>query len=161
MNLNRILVPISFAPSSKKAIRTAATLASAFDAKLFVMNVYKTPPRMFHSVGGILFPKTLEQERLDAIKHLDEFVKKEMRMLKVSLDVTEINLEDEDPVKAILRVAKEEEIDLMVLGHHEETKLERFLFGRNIDKLVDGAPCDVIVTRSNLFTKKVGAVKAA
>ncbi|MBI5191325.1 MAG: universal stress protein [Nitrospirae bacterium] len=161
MDLNRILVPISFAPSSKKAIRTAATLASAFDAKLYVMNVYKTPPRMFHSVGGILFPKDLEKERLDAIKKLDEFVRKEMRLLKVSVDVKEINVEDEDPVKAILRVAHKEEIDLMVLGHHEESKMERFLFGRNIDKLVDGAPCDVIVTRSHLFTKKAGAAKAA
>ncbi|MBI5695081.1 MAG: universal stress protein [Nitrospirae bacterium] len=84
-----------------------------------------------------------------------------MRLLKVSVDVKEIHVEEEDPVKAILRVAKEEEIDLMVLGHHEETKLERFLFGRNIDKLVDGAPCDVIVTRSHLYGKKLGAAKAA
>lgn len=161
MDLNRILVPVSFAPSCKKAIRTAATLASAFEAELYVVNVYKTPPRMFHSVGGILFPKDMERERLDAVKKLDDFVKKEMRMLKVSVDVKEINVEDEDPVKAILRVAKQEGIDLMVLGHHEETKLERFLFGRNIEKLVNGAPCDVIVTRSHLFTKKAGATKAA
>ncbi|MBI5189907.1 MAG: universal stress protein [Nitrospirae bacterium] len=79
-----------------------------------------------------------------------------MRLLKVSVDV-----EDEDPVKAIIRVSREEEIDLMVLGHHEESKMERFLFGRNIDKLVDGAPCDVIVTRSHLYGKKLGAAKAA
>jgi len=161
MDLNRILVPVSFAPSCKKAIRTAATLASAFEAKLYVMNVYRTPPLLFHSVGGILFPKDLERERAEAIKKLDAFVNKEMRLLKVSVDVEEINVEDEDAVKAILRVVKHEKIDLMVLGHHEETQLERFLFGRNIAKLVDGAPCDVIVTRTSLYEKQAGAAKAA
>jgi len=161
MDLNRILVPVSFAPSCKKAMRTAATLASAFSAKLFVVNIYRATPRLFHSVGGILFPKDLERERAEAIKKLDEFVRKEMKVLKLSVDVAEINVEDEDAVKAILRVVKDNSIDLVVLGHHEESKLEHMLFGRNISKLVDGAPCDVIVTRTHLYDKKAASPKAA
>jgi len=161
MDMNRILVPVSFAPSCKKAIRTAASLAAAFDAKLFVVNVYKTPPQLFHSVGGLFFGKEMEAERKDRIKKLDELVRREMKILKLSLDVQEINVEDEDPVKAIIRLAKEEHVDLMVLSHHEETKLEHYLFGRNIGKLVEGAPCDVIVTRTQLFQKIGEARKAA
>ncbi len=153
MDINRILVPVSFAPSCKKAIRTAATLASAFEAKLYVVSVYKTPTSYFQSVGAMLFPEDLERERREDIKALDKLLDREMRILKLSLDVEDIRIEDQDPVKAILKVAKEKEIDLMVVGHHEETKLERMLFGRNIGKLVDGAPCDVIVTRSHLFRK--------
>ena len=154
MDINRILVPVSFAPSCKKAIRTAATLASAFEAKLYVVSVYKTPTSYFQSVGAMLFPEDLEKERKQWIKDLDKLVEREMRILKLSVDVEEIRIEDKDPVKAILNVAKEKDIDLMVVGHHEETRLERMLFGRNIGKLVDGAPCDVIVTRSHLFQKK-------
>ena len=153
MDINRILVPVSFAPSCKRAIRTAATLASAFEAKLYLVSVYKTPTSYFHSVGGMLFPSDLELERKAWIKDLDKLVEREMRVLKLSLDVEEVVVEDKDPVKAILKVVKDMDIDLMVIGHHEETKLERFLFGRNIGKLVDGAPCDVIVTRSHLFKK--------
>lgn len=159
MDISRILVPVSFAPSCKRAIRTAATLASAFEAKLYLLSVYKTPTAYFHSVGGILFPGDLEKERQQWIKEIDKMVDREIRVLKLSLDVEEIVMEDRKPVDAILQVAREKDIDLMVIGHHEESKLERFLFGRNIGKLVDGAPCDVIVTRSHLFTKK--EVKAA
>jgi len=154
MDLNRILVPVSFAPSCKKAMRTAASLAAAFDAKLYVVSVYKTLPRLFYSVGGIFFPEDLKRERDERIKALDEFVKKEMKLLRASVRVEEMHVEEEDPVDAILRVANEKKVDLIVLGHHEETKLEHFLFGKNIDRLVDKAPCDVIVTRTNLFKKK-------
>jgi len=154
MDINRILVPVSFAPSCKKAIRTAATLASAFEAKLYVVSVYKTPASYFQSVGAMLFPEDLKKEREQYIKELDKMVEREMRILKLSVDVEEIRLEGKDPVKSILKVAKDKEVDLMVIGHHEETKLERMLFGRNIGKLVDGAPCDVIVTRSHLFKQQ-------
>lgn len=154
MDINRILVPVSFSPSCKRAIRTAATLASAFEAKLYLVNVYRTPTSFFHSVGGVLFPKDLETERKQWIKELDKMYERELRMLKLSVDVEEIIIDDRDPVKAILQVAKDKRIDLMVIGHHEETRLERFLFGRNIGKLVDGSNCDIIVTRSHLFEKK-------
>jgi nucleotide-binding universal stress UspA family protein len=154
MDINRILVPVSFAPSCKKAIRTAASLAAAFDAKLYVVSVYKTPPRLFYSVGGIFFPEDLKRERDDRIKALDEYVRKEMKLLRSSVKVEEINIEDEEPVESILNVARDKKVDLIVLGHHEETKLEHFLFGRNIGKLVDKAPCDVIVTRTSLYAKK-------
>jgi len=160
MDINRILVPVSFAPSCKKAIRTAATLASAFEAKLYVVSVYKTPPRMFHNVGGIQYTKDMDTERETWVRDLDRMLQREIRTLKLSeLDFEELHIEDTDPVKAILKVARDKGVDMMVVGHHEETKLERLLFGRNISKLIDGAECDVIVTRSHLFEKK--ARKAA
>jgi nucleotide-binding universal stress UspA family protein len=159
MDINRILVPVSFAPSCKKAIRTAATLASAFEAKLYVVSVYRTPASYFQSVGAMLFPEDLKKEREQYIKELDKMVEREMRVLRLSVDVEEIRLEGRDPVKAILKIAKDKGVDLMVIGHHEESKLEHMLFGRNIGKLVDGAPCDVMVTRSLLFNKGVKSKK--
>ena len=161
VNLKSILVPVSFAPSSDKAMEMAVKIATAFKAKLYVLNVYKTPPRLFYSVGGILFSKSMEQERAENIKRLDEFVRRELKKLKLSLDVEELEIEDKDPIDTIIKVAKDKKIDLIVLGHHEETKLEHYLFGRNINEIVDSAPCDVIVTRTNLYTKKVREISAA
>jgi nucleotide-binding universal stress UspA family protein len=160
MDINRILVPVSFAPSCKKAIRTAATLASAFEAKLFVVSVYKTPPRMFHNVGGIQYTKAMDTERETWVKDLDRMLQREIKTLKLSeLEFEEVHIEDKDPVKAILKVARDREVDMIVVGHHEESALERLLFGRNISKLVEGAECDVIVTRSQIYRKT--AQKAA
>jgi len=162
MDINKILVPVSFAPSCKKAIRTAATLASAFEAKLYIVSVYKTPPRMFHNIGGIQFTKELDNERETFVRDLDRMLQREIKTLKLSeLKFEELHVEDRDPVKAILKVAREKDVDMMVVGHHEESKLERLLFGRNISKLVEGAQCDVIVTRSHIYDRKAKAEKAA
>jgi len=161
VNVKNILVPVSFAPSCGKAMEMAARIATVFMAKLYVLNVYKTPPRLFFSVGGVLFPKSMEQERAEHIGRLDEFVRREMKRLKLSIEVEELEIEDKDPMETILNVAKEKKIDLIVLGHHEETRLEHFLFGRNIHDIIDGAPCDVIVTRTHLYAKKAKELSAA
>lgn len=42
-----------------------------------------------------------------------------------------------------------------------ESKLEHLLFGRNIHKIVDGAPCDVMVTRTYLYGRKAAKEPAA
>jgi len=148
------MVPVSFAPSCKKAFDMAATMAGAFGGKLYVVNVYKTLTRFFYNIGGTIFDKELQNERENRLKELDEFVRTELKKLSLSIPVEEVEvLDGENATNTILKVAKEENIDLIVLGHHEELKLEHFLFGRNIDKIVDRAPCDVIVTRSTEYAK--------
>ena len=153
-NIRKILVPVSFAPSNEKAMQMAADIATSFKAKLYILNVYKTLPQLFYSVGGNLFLKSMEQERAEKIKKLDQFVKREVKKLRLALDVEEIEIEDRHPIDAIIEVAKDKKVDLIVLGHHEESKLEHLLFGRNIHKIVDGASCDVIVTRTYLYGRK-------
>jgi universal stress protein A len=156
-----VLVPVSFAPSNEKAMEMAAGIASSAKAKLYILNVYKTLPRAFYSVGGNFFSKSMEQERADRIARLDKFVEREVRKLKLSLDVEELEVENENAVETIIRVAREKKVDLIVLGHHEESSFEHFLFGRNIHKIVDGAPCDVLVTRTELYASKAGEISAA
>lgn len=160
-HIKRILVPISFAPSNEKAMEMAAGIATAFKSKLYILNVYKTLPRLFYSVGGNFYMKSMEQERTDRIKRLDQFVKSEVKNLRLSLDVEELEIENKDAMEAIVDVAREKKVDLIVLGHHEESKFEHFLFGRNIHKIVYGAPCDVIVTRTELYAKKASEQSAA
>jgi nucleotide-binding universal stress UspA family protein len=161
INIEKILVPVSFAPSNEKALEMASRIAGAFKAKLYILNVYKTLPRLFYNVGGNFFSKSMVQEREEKIEALDKFINTEKKRLELSLDVEEIETENKDPIETILSVAKEKNIDLIVLGHHEESKLEHFLFGRNINKIVDGAPCDVIVTRTQLYASRSSELSAA
>lgn len=159
--IERILVPVSFAPSNEKAFEMAARIARQFKAKLYILNVYKTLPRLFFSVGGNFYSKSMEQERADRIKILDRYVNREVDKLKLKLDVEEIEIENENALETIINVARDKKVDLIVLGHHEESKFEHFLFGRNIHKLVDSAPCDVIVTRTDLYARKASEKLAA
>jgi nucleotide-binding universal stress UspA family protein len=148
----KILVPISFSASSEKALQKAVDLAEAFGGQLYVLNVYRQIPRIFDSPGGILYKKDLEELRREAIKDLDYFVAARLRELRHRLYIEEVEVvSKEDPVKAILRVAREKKVDMIVLGHHDETRLEHMLFGRNVDKIIKDAPCDVIITRTELY----------
>ena len=134
---------------------TAATLAASYGAKLIAMHVVKPPKRIFHSPGGIGFEEMVEKTRLDEKERLDEFVKLNMETANVIVDVERVLLEGEDHVGKIIEVAKAKGVDLIVVGHHEELRLEHFLFGRDVDRIVDGADCDVIVTRTRLY-KELG-----
>lgn len=155
----KILVPISFSASSEKALQRAVAQAEAFGGRLYVLNVYRQIPRIFDSPGGILYQKDLEVLRKEAIKDLDYFVAARLRELRNRLNIEEVEVvSNEDPVKAILRVAREKKVDLIVLGHHDESRLEHMLFGRNVDKIIKDAPCDVIITKAELYKPEEEAV---
>ena len=157
--LKNILVPISFAPSSYKAIDVAVRLAMANNAKIYFLYVYKTPMRLYN-LGGALYAEPIEVERAENIKRLDEFVKGKLKKLRSKLEIEELEVENTSPADAIKKVAIDKKVDLIVLGHHEESRLEHLLFGRNINKIVDNAPCDVIVTKTFLYKKKSERVAA-
>lgn len=57
---------------------------------------------------------------------------------------------DGQPAEEILRVAREEAVDLIVMGTHGRTGLPHILFGSTAEAVVRGAPCPV-------FTVKPGA----
>ena len=155
--LKRILVPISFAPSCYKAIDVAVRLATVNNAKIYFLYVYKTPTRFFN-LGGALYSE-IDVERAENIKRLDEFMRNKLKKLSAKLEIEELEVEGR-PEDAIRKVAIDKKADLIVLGHHEESRLEHLLFGRNINKIVDNAPCDVIVTKTYLYKKKAESLAA-
>ena len=158
MTPKTILVPISYAPSSVKAFGTAATLAASYGAKLIAMHVVRPPKKVFYSPGGLGFDELLEKTKIEESNRLDGFVKDNLEAANVIVDVERMVLEGEDHVELIIDVARKNGVDLIVVGHHEEMHLEHFLFGRDVDRIVDGADCDVIVTRTRLY-KELGRKK--
>jgi nucleotide-binding universal stress UspA family protein len=54
------------------------------------------------------------------------------------------------PHDEIVRYAKEEKIDLIVMSSHGLTGLEHALFGSTAERVLRHSPCDVLVVKSNL-----------
>jgi len=150
----RILVPVSFAPSSEEAFKTALDIARRQGSELFALHVAHAP--IIQSEAGIGtfslpgdWPREMERKR----RQLDRLVEKHLRQAQCDLSVTKLLVEGH-PERKILEVAREKKIDLIVLGHHEEDALERFFLGRNIDRIVDHADCAVLIVRIHLFQEE-------
>lgn len=149
--LKRILVPLSFAPSSKHAFETAVELARRFESELFVLNVLYDPFAE-HDAGAGLFtmPGDWRHQIVQARERLDRFINNQIKRLHIELPITKLIAEGK-PERRIVEIAKEKEIDLIVLAHHEESGLDHLFWGRNIDRIVDRAHCHVLVTRVQLY----------
>jgi nucleotide-binding universal stress UspA family protein len=52
-----------------------------------------------------------------------------------------------DPAEEIIRYATASEIDLIVMGTHGRTGLDRLLMGSVAEKVLRGAPCSVLVAK--------------
>jgi nucleotide-binding universal stress UspA family protein len=51
------------------------------------------------------------------------------------------------PFDEILKVVEENRIDLLVMPAHEEYRLEHYLTGKVMDKLVRKMPCSILLVR--------------
>ena len=54
-----------------------------------------------------------------------------------------------EPTEVILEVAKEENIDLIIMLAHEEGHLEHFLFGRSKEEIIRKMPYSVLLVKKN------------
>ena len=54
-------------------------------------------------------------------------------------------IKEGSPAKAILDVASEEDVDLIVIGSSGKSGFDRFILGSVSDKVVNAAKCPVLV----------------
>jgi nucleotide-binding universal stress UspA family protein len=54
-----------------------------------------------------------------------------------------------DPAGEIVRIATEEQVEMIVLGTHGRTGMVRFLMGSVAEAIVRRAPCPVLVYRES------------
>ena len=141
MNMNKILVPIDFSHSNEAAMRYATSLARDTGAALLMVHVEETP--LAYGAGefyvGAADTETTEEitARLKAVKPTDPQVAFSHQLLHG------------DPAAAILHVAEEEKVDLIVMGTHGHTGLLRLLMGSVAESIVRQAPCPVFTLRDS------------
>lgn len=122
-------------------------MSEKFGAELYVIHVIHHAFG-FNLEGWNLPIPSLEEEYKkilqEAKKDIDTMVSKEK---KRGLSVKQI-IKEGEPTKEILKVVKEENIDLIIMLAHEEGHLEHFLFGRSNEEIIRKMPC------SDLLVKK-------
>jgi nucleotide-binding universal stress UspA family protein len=133
---NRILLPTDGSEGAKRAVEHALELAEKFDAELHVLNVVdvrsKSTADMWTDVLG---------ELEDAGKEIAEEIVEEA-------DERGIDAKPEVikgvPSREIVSHAEEDDVDLIVMGTHGRTGLDRVLVGSVAEKVVRTANVPVM-----------------
>jgi nucleotide-binding universal stress UspA family protein len=141
--VQRIVCPLDFSRSSNAALRYAASLAGAATARLTVLHVVdvgadapEPPVQEFFQYRDRLFEH--------AGRALRESIPPEVRALCAVDELVFVGR----PYIEILRLAREQQADLIVMGVHGRSALDLMFFGSTAQHVVRQAVCPVLTIRS-------------
>lgn len=146
MKIRSILLPTDFSECGNYALSYAAALARQFGASITCLHVIEP---MVPTVGysGMTEPLPLA----DITDQLEDSAERELPKIAereecAGLDVEEIIVHGE-AASEITRVAKEKNVDLIVISSHGRTGLGRIFFGSTAEAVVRHASCPVLVVK--------------
>ena len=90
---------------------------------------------------------TLDQLQQDQTRNAHDITADVSRRLVAASLRAETAIRDGDPSRVILDEANDWRADLIVVGSHGHSKLERWILGSVARSIVDNAPCSVEVVR--------------
>ena len=141
----RILCPTDFSEPARHAIAAAGEMAERFSAELILMHVVGAIPALDTPAGISSFDVAAYQHELadSAERYLEE------RRAGIPESVnTRILVTHGEAGHEIIRVAKEEGVDLIVLATHGATGWRHKIFGTVTEKVVRTAHCSVLTVYS-------------
>jgi nucleotide-binding universal stress UspA family protein len=139
MNARTILFPTDFSHCGDAALEMATSLALDSGAKLLI--VHAEEPLAAYGGGEFYAPMPDSTDELLALLKrvvpTDPQVKYEHRLISG------------EPAHAIVRLADQEHVDMIVLGTHGRTGLTRLLMGSVAEWVVRHATCPVITVNQH------------
>ena len=146
-NFHNILVISRMIPYSRKTIKVGIAIARKYDAKLLVMHLVSNPVDLMAVNAPGLFPSEQYKNYLNSQQEekelLDKVIKQEIRD---GFPIKEL-ISDRNPVEEIVKVVKEEKIDLILMSAQEEGRLEHALFGGENDAILRKMPCSIMLVK--------------
>jgi universal stress protein A len=143
MEIRRILVPVDFSAQADAAYAYALDLARKLDAKITLLHVFQVPAFAFPDASVPLPAQTLIEVQNACRAQLGKL---EQRAQEAGVPVASILLEGA-PFVEIVRAARSQNADLVVMSTHGRTGLRHALMGSTAEKVVRKAPCAVLVVR--------------
>lgn len=147
IDFQRILFPTDFSESAGYASEYAISLASKYGSNLYILHVIE---HFAYIVDfGIDFQSQTSMEAT-AQKLLEDTV---ASIRKKGADAEGVIVSG-DPFVEIIKFAKREQIDLIVMATHGRTGLEHMLMGSVAEKVVRKSPCPVLTVKKHgqIFT---------
>lgn len=142
LSIRKILHPTDFSEHADYAFQLACALARAQDARLLLLHVGRPP--VIAPVGGVIppEPERYQEELAESLHQLQAKAADVAVECRLGLAA--------DPSAEILRVAQENDCDLIVMGTHGRTGLARLLMGSVAEQVVRRASCPVMTVKTPL-----------
>jgi nucleotide-binding universal stress UspA family protein len=144
LHLNKILVPIDFSDTSKKALQYALRFAEQFRCEIVLLHVVEpTTPMVSAPLAVEVFPQPPD-DSLAAKKELAALAARSGNNATNSISST---IRIGHPPNEITKAAKDLDADLIVIATHGYTSWRHLCMGSTAERVVRTAPCPVLVVR--------------
>jgi len=146
-DLKNILIPTDCSELSKDALKIGINLAKKYGAKLVLLYVTSDTP--FVGYDNISYLPVEIAQQLQG--RLEQGHEKELGEFWNSIhdpDVTvDLLVNQGDPFSEIIKFARSNEVDLIVMGTHGRTGLKQILMGSVTEKVVRYSPLPVLTVK--------------
>ena len=139
MMYKKILVPTDGSEFAKKAQRHALFLSKVSGAEILAVSVTEN-----NFISGLPLEDEVYQLNQVLKERSEENLKEFDKINEDDLKITHI-IREGSPARVILEVAREEDVDLIVMGSSGKSGFDRFIMGSVADKVVNSAKCAVLV----------------
>ncbi|MFN9719028.1 MAG: universal stress protein [Planctomycetota bacterium] len=144
LQLQRILLPTDFSDHSSAAKTYASALASRFDAELHVLHILEQYYSLTPDFAlGLALPRTISESKDLAKTKLSTFLDPQW----IGCRNVVHQVVDGSPKAEIVRYARDQTIDLIVMSTHGRSALAQVMIGSVAESVVRTAPCPVLTVR--------------
>jgi nucleotide-binding universal stress UspA family protein len=140
--IKKILIPTDGSECSSRAAEAGISLAKVLGAEIFA--VYAIDPIIVEEITKGVGTNDIEKELREKGERYLNYVVKSAE--KAGLKATAILAEGE-PHDQIIHYAKTKGIDLIVMGTYGRRGTKRILIGSVTERVIEYAPCPVLVVR--------------
>ncbi|NHX38466.1 MULTISPECIES: universal stress protein [Haloarcula] len=141
VSFDDILLPTDGSSGAAAAIEPTGALASETDATVHLLSVVDTRS-LGIDVGSTVIVDELESVATDAIENAAD------RLSGMGVETVETAISHGIPYRAILDAIEDSGADLVVIGTHGRTGVDRYLLGSVAEKLVRTSPVPVMTVRA-------------
>jgi nucleotide-binding universal stress UspA family protein len=138
---DRILVASDCSPGSEVALTRALDLAAAYDSELTIVMAMDLPIQAQGEALGV---------NGEVIRRCQDHVAEVQRRGEtLNINVHGVVLKGQ-AYQAITNLARQQKMNLIVMGSHGHTGLTRLLMGGVTERVIGHAPCPVLVVKRNV-----------
>jgi nucleotide-binding universal stress UspA family protein len=145
----KTLCPVDFSDSSRRALAWSSRFSKAVGARLAVLHVVDTS---FLSIGNLVAVP-------DAFDELRQRAEEALVALKHEIDFSDVEVELAEgvPEDVVVSAANRGDVDLLVMGTHGLTGVQKFLLGSVTEKVLHRAKVPLLSISSDTEPKSAPA----